>query len=60
MGPQEDSMDVDTQPLPVEEGFLDFDAPDWKPIDVRVERPHPVAVLMELMRAVEDERKGLH
>lgn len=48
-------MEADTQPLPVTEGFLDFDAPDWKPVDVTVPKRTPESVLLELMQALRED-----
>ncbi len=56
MAPLEDTVDVDTQPLPVTEGFLDFDAPDYKPLDVTAPRRTRESILLEIMRALEEDR----
>lgn len=60
MRPLEDTVDVDTQPLPVTEGFLNFDAPDYRPVDVTPPRRSAESILAEIMAALEKERKGLH
>lgn len=45
----------DTQPIELEVGFIDFDAPDWKPVDVTVPRRSAESVLAELMAALRDD-----
>ena len=55
MTPLEDTVDVDTQPIPVEPGFLDLDAPGREPFRVMVERRSPESVLLEIMRALEED-----
>jgi len=46
----------DTQPIVLDVGFLDFDAPDYKPVDVTTPKRTPESILRELMEALRDDR----
>lgn len=50
-----ETSSMDTQPIELEVGFIDFDAPDWKPVDVAVPRRSAESVLAELMAALRDD-----
>jgi hypothetical protein len=56
MTPLEDTMD--TQPIMLDEGFIDFDDPAWRPMDVSVPKRTAESVMRELMAALAED--GLH
>lgn len=49
---------MDTQPIELEVGLVDFDAPGWRPVDVSVPKRTAESVLWELMEALRED--GLH
>ena len=49
------NLESGTKPIPVTEGFLDFDAPDYRPLDVSAPRVPAVALMRELLDALEEE-----
>ena len=55
MAPMETETMVDTQPIMLDEGFIDFDDPAWRPVDVSVPKRTPESVMRELMAALRDE-----